>query len=263
MTPAGGLVVVTANVQQGLSSSAATRTLGQVLDTGPDVVGLQEWYPRRWRLLTRSGSLRPVPGTRLRLGGAQGGRMGWYAGVVGGCVVGLDRRRFRLTGCEPLVLSRAGRADRGDTRLGLEAARVAVVARAEERATGRRLAVLGYHLVHGVQRSGRYREDRPRLADRHRAEVARLSAAVERLRRDGDLVLALGDSNFHGLRLPGLMSAWAGAESGAGSASEEGTLGRRQVDDVHASSAASSLETLVTPSDHRALVVRYPAPGRW
>ena len=258
MTPSTDeLVVATANVQQDLSTCTAARALGLVLGVGAHVVGLQEWYPRRWRPLTRSGSLRPVPGAGISFRGHRGGRLAWCAGVVGGCVVGLDRARFRLTGCEPLVLSRPGHADRGEGWLGVEPSRVAVVARGEERSTGRRLAVVGYHLVHGVQQAGRYRGDRPALADRHRAEVARLSCEVDRLRAEGNLVLALGDSNFHGLRLPGLASAWAS------SGSEEGTLGRRQVDDVHATWAPTSLATLETPSDHRALVVRYPAPGRW
>ncbi len=258
MTPSTDeLVVATANVQQDLSTYTAARALGLVLDAGPHVLALQEWYPRRWRLLTRWGSLRPVPGAGMTFRGHRGGRLDWCAGVVGGCVVGLDRARFRLTGCEPLVLSRPGRADRGEGWPGLEPSRVAVVARGEERSTGRRLAVVGYHLVHGVQQAGRYRDDRPRLAERHQGEVVRLSREVDRLQAEGNLVLALGDSNFHGLRLRGTTSAWAS------SGLQGGTLGPRQVDDVHATWAPTSLATLATPSDHRALVVRYPAPVRW
>ena len=62
---------------------------------------------------------------------------------------------------------------------------------------------------------------------------------------------AVGDSNFEGLRVAGLTSAWDGREH------EPGTIGSgtRKVDDVHGPGPASAVELLTTPSDHRALVV--------
>ena len=67
---------------------------------------------------------------------------------------------------------------------------------------------------------------------------------------------ALGDSNFDGLRLRGVTSAWRGREE------EPGTLGpRRKVDDVHASrGSASSVTLLASDSDHRAVVVEHVRP---
>jgi hypothetical protein len=65
------------------------------------------------------------------------------------------------------------------------------------------------------------------------------------------VVHAVGDSNFDGLRLPGLTSAWEGREG------DPGTLGPvRHVDDVHGPGPAQQVTSVRTASDHRALVVR-------
>jgi hypothetical protein len=80
---------------------------------------------------------------------------------------------------------------------------------------------------------------------------------VRRLTNEGYPVVAMGDSNFTGLRIPGLASAWTGRESAPG------TLGSRHVDDVFAPAAPSSMSILVTESDHRAVVAEYDDPGGW
>jgi hypothetical protein len=66
----------------------------------------------------------------------------------------------------------------------------------------------------------------------------------------GHVVYAVGDSNYDGLRLSGLMSAWEGREA------DPGTLGpRRKVDDVHGPGPASAVRLLLNDSDHKAVVV--------
>ena len=233
------LVVVTHNIAQALRAPLAEEALDAVLSRRPDVVGLQELYPRRWALLRAKDTF------------------AWSHSLVGGCVVGLSRERFAELSSRAHRLSWPGRSDRGESLLGLEPPRAAVVVRCEERRTRTRFALVGFHLVHGVQLAGEYRRDRPGLVARHRGEVARLSELVRRLEDEGRLVVAMGDSNFTGLRLPGLTSAWTGREAAPG------TLGRRRVDDVHAPVAPISVETFGTASDHRAVVVEYPDPGAW
>jgi hypothetical protein len=68
----------------------------------------------------------------------------------------------------------------------------------------------------------------------------------------GRTVYALGDSNFDGLGLPRLTSAWMGRDD------HPGTLAgsRRRIDDVHGPRAASSVTLLPNASDHRAVLVR-------
>jgi hypothetical protein len=233
------LVVVTHNIAQALPLPLAEEALDAVLAQRPDVVGLQECYPRRWQLLRAKGAF------------------AWSHPLVGGCVVGVSRERFAGLSARGHRLSWPGRADRGEAPLGFEPPRVCVVVRCEERLTGVRFALVGFHLVHGVQLSGEYRRDRPRLVARHQGEVARLSQLVQRLEDEGRLVVAMGDSNFTGLSLPGLTSAWTGRHTAPG------TLGRRRVDDVHAPAAPTSVVTIGTPSDHRAVVAAYADVGAW
>jgi hypothetical protein len=246
--------VATANVLYTLDHQDAQKALGDVLALGPDLVGLQEWYPSRVKLLQETGRVGPVPwrgvwpGPRADDGADE---YVWQVPLLGGCVVGARADRYGLLGCRPVLLSGPGRADREDRFLGLEPPRLATVGVYLDRQVGGTVALVDYHLVSGVQAVGRYREDRPRLVDRHRREVRRLERLVTRLLAAGHVVHAVGDSNFDGLRLPGLTSAWEGREHAPG------TLGPlRKVDDVHGPGPAELVTSVTTPSDHRALVVR-------
>jgi hypothetical protein len=99
------------------------------------------------------------------------------------------------------------------------------------------------------------RRDRPRLVRRHRAEVCRVVGLVTQRLERGETVYAVGDSNFHGLSIPGLASAWSPGD-------RRGTLGpRRQVDDVFGPGAAASVALVPSRSDHRAVVAVRRAPG--
>ncbi|MEP6816177.1 MAG: hypothetical protein ABI873_11560 [Marmoricola sp.] len=121
----------------------------------------------------------------------------------------------------------------------------------------RTVSLLNYHLVPGVQAGVRYRDDRPVLVSRHRGEVRNLQRLVDDELALGRLVYALGDSNFDGLRIAGLTSAWRGREQAPG------TLGpRRKVDDVHGPSRPEALTTLGNASDHRAVVATWSAAGQ-
>ena len=239
--------VATANVRCDLGRQDAAVALDAVLALDPDLVGLQEWSAARVGLLRRRGTVVPVPW------GGSAVTSGWVWGVpvLGGCVVGARAERFRLLGTRASVLSRPGRSDRDGQRL--EPGRVATVALLADRRHPRTVALVSQHLVSGVQRHDRYRDDRPRLVARHRAEQARLQALVDRLLARGHTAYVVGDSNLHGFALDGLTSAWAGRED------HPGTLGpRRRVDDVLGPGPVSDVRHVSTPSDHRAVVVERP-----
>lgn len=141
-------------------------------------------------------------------------------------------------------LSRPGRADRSGRLLGLEPPRRASVVSCGD------LTLAVYHLASQVQADDdAYRGDRPRLVARHRRETDALRALVAGL--DGP-TYACGDSNFHGFRIPGLVSAW---DSPGRTAGTHGA--RRQIDDIHGPVAPLDVVTVATPSDHLAVVATY------
>lgn len=246
--------VATANVLFTLAPHDARTTLSQVLALEPDLVGLQEWYPSRLGLLRETGRVAMAPGIGVELGSRR--RTGgvdylWNLPLLGGCAVGARAARFEVLACRTRSLTGLGRGDRADRFLGLEPPRLATVAVYRDRLVGGTVALVDYHLVSGVQAGGRYRVDRPGLVARHRQEVRRLEAVVRGLLAAGHIVHAVGDSNFDGLRIAGLTSAWDGRED------EPGTLGPvRHVDDVHGPGPAEQVTALTTPSDHHAVVVR-------
>jgi hypothetical protein len=254
------MVVATANVLYTLGAGSARRALAGVLEQEPDLVALQEWHLSRVGLLRESGDVGVVPqvGGRLRrsaaaAAGAAGAAPGylWNSPPMGGCAVGARADRFELVRCRSRMLSTPGRADHPDRWLGVEPPRVATLAVYRERATGRRVSLVDYHLAPGVQARGRYRVDRPRLVRRHRREVGALQRLVGGRLAAGEVVFAAGDSNFDGLRIGGLTSAWEGRER------DPGTLGRRRkVDDVHGPGPAQSVVLLASDSDHKAVVTR-------
>jgi hypothetical protein len=133
--------------------------------------------------------------------------------------------------------------------------RVATVALLRDRLLERTVCVVNYHLVPGVQSGGGYRTDRPLLVARHSAEVRRLQALVIEAQASGHVTFAVGDSNFDGLRLLHVTSAWEGREHGPG------TFGpRRKIDDVFGPGPASAVTLVSTASDHRAVLARRPDP---
>lgn len=229
-------VVATANVNHHLDRRRAGEALDAVLAHDPDLVALQEWYATRRPLRTY----------------AEPRGLRWWAPVLGGCAIGARAERYTLLSRRQRLLSRPGRADRGERPLGLEPPRLATVATYRDRLLDRTVRVVAYHLVSGVQRDDRYRDDRPALVARHRAEARCLRRVVHDALLEGHDVIALGDSNWHGFALPGLVSAWRPDD-------HRGTLGpRRQVDDVLTSRPSEDVVLVDTPSDHRAVVVRLP-----
>lgn len=156
--------------------------------------------------------------------------------------------------CSTRFLSRPGLGDRHRGLRNLEPGRAATVSVYRDLHVDRIVSLINYHLVSGVQSGGDYRSDRPVLVTRHRLEVQVLQRLVREQLALGHVVYATGDSNFDGLRLDGLTSAWVGREDAPG------TLGpRRKVDDVHGPGPAESLRVVSTESDHRAIVVRRPS----
>jgi hypothetical protein len=240
-------VVATANVNRALGTADARRVLREVLEHKPDLVGLQEWHPWRLRLLTETGTV--AVARRREVGRRRDGYV-WTSPFLGDCVVGARRERFALVDARSVPLSRVGRADKPDRWLRIEPPHRATVATYDDRVRGRTVSLICYHLVPGVQALGAYRDDRPLLAERHRQEVGRLQALVDQRLALGHTVYAVGDSNFHGLRLPGLTSAWDGRDT------EPGTLGpTRQIDDVHGPGLPLSVRLLTNASDHKAVLV--------
>ena len=224
-------VAVTANVLNKLPATQASAALRDLLSHDPDLVALQEWGPRRRALLR-----------------AQPGYL-WVPPVYGGNVVGARAERFRLLGSRLHHLGGWGVPDPGSRPVRLLPPRVATVAVLRDLELGRVVAVIGFHLVPGTRHRGEYRQDRPRLARRHRAEVRRLESLVADEVEDAAAVFALGDSNFHGLRLPPLASAWVGRDD------HPGTLGsHRKIDDVFGPGPAIEVKLLTNASDHRAVL---------
>ncbi len=254
-TMPGTMGVASANILYSLDRSEARAALDQVLDLEPDLIGLQEWSPKRVGLLSEAGRVGLAPHVGVRLPSRRSrDRLDylWNQPLLGGCAVGARADRFELLSCRTRLLGRPGFGDRKSGRRPVEPPREATVAVYRDLRAERTVCLVNYHLVSGIQAGGRYRTDRPVLSGRHLHEVELLTRTVGRQRDLGHVVYATGDSNFDGMRIAGLTSAWEGREDWAG------TLGpRRKVDDAHGPCPAESVTVLTTPSDHRAIVVRW------
>ncbi len=227
-------LVATANVRGTLSRVDARAAVETVLREEPHLVGLQEWGWSRRSLLPRTD-------------------YAWFTPIYGGNAVGARRDRYALLGARVHALAGIGRSDRGARPLPVLAPRVATVAVLNDRLLDRTVSIIDYHLVPGVQARGSYRADRPLLTARHAREVRPLQALVGAALAAGHVTFAVGDSNFHGFRLPGLTSAWEGRSE------SPGTLGAsRRVDDVFGPGPAAAVTLLGTASDHKAVLAARP-----
>jgi hypothetical protein len=244
-------VVASANILYKLPVRDARTALTQVLDEFPDLVGLQEWYVSRLRLLREFGDVRVVPslGTHL-LRRPRGPAYHWVSAVAGGNVVGARADRFDRVSARVVFLSRIGRSDRPDRFLRTEPPRVVTIGIFRDRRSERTVAMMSYHLAPGVEVEASYHPERPRIVARHQAEVRRLERLIAEHQQAGHVVYAVGDSNFDSLRLAGLTSAWQGRED------HPGTIGSatRKLDDVHGPGPATWVKLLTTPSDHKTVI---------
>ncbi len=244
--------VATANVLSRLHDAEARIALLGVLECRPDLIGLQEWGLSRLRLLRETGGVRILPrltGRPIRLHGPS--EYLWLVPPLGGCVVGVRQERFELLDARLRILSPPARAEKIDRLLSLRPPRIAVVGAFRDKESERVVSLISFHLTAGVQLGGLYREDRPMLVARHRLEVRNLNRLVHEELELGRVVQAAGDSNFDGLRIDGLTSAWEGRSN------QPGTLGpHRQVDDVHGPGPANDVMLLANASDHKAVIVR-------
>lgn len=229
--------LATANIFAHMTLSEAAAGVDTVLVTSgtTDVIlALQEWAAGRQSILhdlakRGLGSCRPAGG--------------------GGPIV--HAARYSSLHCRAVTLARAevmGHLIGRKNRLPASVANLTVL---HDDETGDDLAVINFHLTAEVQSAGRYRRDvahRLRV-QRHKRERRRLSALVRAQQRKGRVVYALGDSNFDGFALPPLRSCWRGRKGG--------TLDGRAVDIVFAETEADTVKTVVTGSDHRAVVCVY------
>jgi hypothetical protein len=246
--------VASANILFRLPSEAAQDSLRLVLAQAPDLVGLQEWYVSRENLLRSTGEVRITPSFGLiRLPATSRPTYHWVAAIGADCVAGARADRYDLLASRSVLLSGLGTSERDDHPFSLEPPRIAAVGVFGDRVLGRTVALISYHLVPGAEERGRYRTDRPRLVARHQREVQRLEELVAELQEAGHVTYAVGDANFHLLRLAGVASTWTGRED------EPGTIGRgrRKIDDIHGPAPARSVRLITTPSDHRAVVAEF------
>ncbi len=223
-------LVATANVLDALGRADARSAVEEVLAARPDIVGLQEWGWSRRALLP-------------------GADYAWVTPPYGANPVGARRDRYDVLGHRLRVVAWVARTDRGARPVPVLPPRAVTVVLLRDRMLARTVSVVCFHLVPGVQSRGVYRADRPLLVARHTTEVRRLRAVVAEQLAAGRLTFAVGDSNLHGLRIPGLTSAWEGREDAPG------TLGpSRRVDDVFGPGPARDVTLVSTPSDHRAVL---------
>jgi hypothetical protein len=238
-------VIVQANVPiREMSRDQRQHALDVVLDQRPHYAGLQEWGEEK---LLGAVVLRGYGHTRGR-----GGPPVLYD---------LDRTGLlwvhgrRLAGAE-FVGHLAARKSRLPKSIATEAVY-------EDDEIGE-VAHLNAHLTAEVQSGGVYRRDaghRLRVA-RHKRELRRLARRVRHHVRHDRWVIVTVDGNFDGLQLPSLTSCWDGRKAEGTLEGPDGNLSARAVDIVFTPQRASTVRTIVTGSDHRAVVATYPKESR-
>lgn len=231
-------VVATANVYSGVTLHQAKAAVTRILDptdglTGRvNALGLQEWGRGRDRILRR------LTGYTHR------------RSILGGGPIVLDTTRYRVIRHRAHVLAAPGRVDKSPGRRRFLGPSLATVVIAHDTALDEEVTFVNYHLTAEVQAGGDYRRDRPLRVARHRREVARLERLIARQQAKGRTVYAMGDSNYHGLRLRRLTSAWATPKARALGGTHAG--GSRQIDDVYGPGPAE-VAIVRIPGDHDAV----------
>lgn len=224
----------TANVFKGLDHDKAAHALAEVLAYSPDLGGLQEWGKQRDSILKAARAY------DFARNDAGGGPVFWR------------RDRYGLVRCRAVVLARRSFVGHLTGRKSTLPDNIATLAILCDDQDGREVAAINAHLDAEVQTGGKYRTDkehRPRVR-RHKRQVRRLERLVRRQQRKGRRVFVFVDGNFDGLELDGLTSCWDGQP-------HMGTLGKRAVDIVFSGQKSRLVQTVVTGSDHKAVVADY------
>ena len=229
------VIAATANIRETLPHKVAELALDKVLTAAnPHIIGVQEWGTSRNPAMKRLAHKHGMQWTRVS--GA-------------GPIMWADH--LRLVKARPVTLARASRMGwLPGRRTHLPASVAALAILTNE--YGHETSVLNVHLTAEVQYGTGYRTDRahrPRVR-RHKREVKAIARIARNQRRKGREVYVVGDTNFDGLRIPGLISCWQGRL-------DVGTLGSRAVDVVFATSPANRVRTIATPSDHDAVAATY------
>lgn len=254
--------VLTQNVWVNAPIEVADAVLQRLLGLSPDIVALQEWPSGRNPLLKDTGAFERVPtarpAARRRRRWEPGTGMHWCRPVLGPTgPIGLRADRYEVLDCQAMTLTPARRVrpTPRHPRVTLSANRVSQI-RAHDHLRDEEVVVLDYHLWAGVQIGGHYSQrptDRARV-DGHRDQVAALSALIQGHLAAGRTVYALGDSNFDGLTLPGLVSAWDGRERQPRGTHREGN---RKIDDVFGPTRPERVELVDHPDpriDHQGVL---------
>lgn len=216
------------NILVSLPDPRAAAAVRRVLQTGPDIIGLQEWGRSRRSVLKRFGTVVMFP--RLR-------RL-WFdypdAGYVfcyplGGQPVGVNASEY-----EVLVVRRkrlSGRRPGVRPTFGTEV-------QFRKRGGGPTQAVLNVHPV--------AHHDRPQNAAAHLEAVESIRAWVEDWHGFDKYVM--GDMNSRHVALPPLVSCWDGRK-----ALPTGPHGGA-IDHIYGPRGFSAVEVVDTPSDHHAVI---------
>jgi hypothetical protein len=217
------------------------------------VLALQEWPRGRNRLLADAGRLmvwprpRPPQDRRTWL-------WTWHRPRLGGGPIGVrnDLGETPLS-CRAKVLAGPGYVGRSPGRKSRAVLGPSYATKLKTRLPGGRIRVrYNIHLTAGVQ-AGQdgYRKDAAsaRRVARHRNERDRLERMVERDLAKGRDVEVYGDTNFHHMRIPGLVGWWP-VEPDAG------TFGDRAIDGIWTSEKPDDVQLLapLVRGEHRSVI---------
>lgn len=245
-------VVASCNMRFTVLPKPAEDGLRKVLADRPHLVALQEWGTTRDRVLEKVVDHGTGPYQWTRPKSPNGDPVMpamWHA------------RRYRLRAANAVLLARRelvghlpGRKSRLPASWATEVILdgLAPAASGGQKRDGTQTVLLNYHLTAEVQQGAGYRTDlahRLRVA-RHKRERRRLERRARTHVKKGRTVHVVGDGNFDGMTLAGLVSCWQGRKGG--------TLGDRAVDIAFGEKRAAKVWTLETASDHDALVCIYP-----
>lgn len=242
----------TANIRVDLAGPVVERRLGALAEAS-DVLALQEWPRNRNQLLVSLGGLWlwPLLGDRKVKG-----EWTFHRARLGGGPIGVRNELGETAlSCKAKVLAGPGYVGRSPGRKSRAVLGPSYATRLKSRrADGSIVVRYVIHLTAGVQvgQDG-YRTDKAsaRRVARHRNERDRLEWLVERDQARGYDVEVYGDTNYHHMRIPGLIGWWPVAP-------EEPTFGGRAIDGIWTGHRPDDVDFMapLVRGEHRHVITR-------